>query len=162
MTKKHGTALQRAGWDRFERDLNKIEALFKDRSFKGEFRMSTFGDHSGDHEPHEENYCGTEACLGGWLAVVNPRGFASHWHDGTLSVGGGTFSFESNAERTYRMNKGFDALFYDGIGLAGRAALKLKLKHARLLLAYYRNGERDEDWTKFTGFGRTLLGTKRG
>lgn len=154
--KKHGTALQQAGWDRFERDLNKVEALFKDRKFQGEFRMSTFGDHRGDHEPKEQNYCGTAACLGGWLAVVNPRGFDSRWRRDELVVGGTTLSFEGQAVSVYRMHNGIGSLFYDGIDLRGREGLKKKLKQARLLLKYYRNGERVEDWRKFCDYGSNL------
>ena len=47
---------------------------------KGNFDMRDWGAHKGDHEPSEDNYCGTTACLAGWLAL-HPKyeNFRSSW-----------------------------------------------------------------------------------
>lgn len=64
---------------RFLDDLNRLEAKAKDPDFKGELNMTIWGLHQGEHAPENNHYCGTKACLAGWLAIVGRNGYRGKW-----------------------------------------------------------------------------------
>ena len=57
-------------------DLDEVEKAFKAPGFRGQFNMALLGAHDGaGHAPDEENFCGTVACLAGWLAIFGKHEF---------------------------------------------------------------------------------------
>lgn len=133
------------GYVKFEKALDKIEALFKNPEFKGEFRMKTYGHHDGNHEPTERNYCGTSACLAGWLSIVDPgfgKEVGAEWdEEGYLKET--SSSFERSAAKYY----GFSItdtwnLFMHDLELSGAEGLKVKLSEARRIAEKARKADK--------------------
>lgn len=74
------------GWQKLLDDCDAVEAMFKQPEFKGEFKMHLWGYHRAgdDHAPQEQNFCGTSACLAGWLGIAGKHEFKAKWVEGSL------------------------------------------------------------------------------
>lgn len=117
------------GWQKLLDDLDEIEKRFKDPKFKGTFDMGHFGLHKGHHKPAKDNYCGTSACLAGWLVTLGKHEFRVPWigvltDSFVLPVNAG---WGHHAQDVYGVSwEEAHKLFYEApTGLAG------KLKQAR-------------------------------
>lgn len=119
--------------EKLEADLKKVENLFKRKNFAGDFDMSTFGDCS-DDKP-DKNFCGTSACLAGWLATVQPK-LKSFWDFGILKTDNSNdMNLVGRARSVYGLNSTeANRLFYGDIQLSGKDGLKKKITQARLLI----------------------------
>lgn len=63
---------QKAPHERLREDIAAVRALFSKKSFKGAFDMSPWIEDPEDGR--RKNFCGTVACLGGWLQLVGKSG----------------------------------------------------------------------------------------
>lgn len=125
------------GWQKLLDDCDAVEAMFKRKTFKGEFQMTSWGRHSGerDHAPEERNFCGTAACMAGWLSIAGKHEFRGKFLKRTGELVTGEpgkrrkyYTFADMARQVY----GMDAyqsqnLFNSGMDMS----LAQKLKQAR-------------------------------
>jgi hypothetical protein len=73
-----------------QKGIDFIIRALKEIPEKGEFNISTWGFHSSDHPPEEDNACGTVACVAGWIYLhpdakefgLRHRWLRSHLHFG--------------------------------------------------------------------------------
>lgn len=70
---------------RLRNDAKALREMYADQRYaKLEFDMMEFGVHCGDHAPGEMNFCGTEACALGSIALSGKSGITGWWKDGQL------------------------------------------------------------------------------
>lgn len=136
------------GWQKLLDDVKAVEKVFARRTadkVEAMFVMSDWGQHEGAHKPEEKNYCGTSACLAGWLATAGKHEFRGVWRaqhddfDHPRKVTGHLLgapkkygnSFENMAEKVYGMSS-LDAyrLFMTNTSYCGRDILEEKLADA--------------------------------
>lgn len=145
------------GWRALEDDLNRLEDLFFEKEgFKGKFNMEDWGSHKAkgqEHEPQEENFCGTSACMAGWLAVVSRNGFDAKWDaDGSLVANSETgrsrrnFDFDWLAMEIYGMrHTEANFLFMTNLDATGKRALRDKIAEARKIVEEIKAREQGDD-----------------
>lgn len=129
------------GWQKLLDDCAAVEAIFAQPEFGGVFEMRDWGKHVGSaHKAEENHFCGTQACLAGWLGLLGKHEFKAVW--GAPDTGGEAtmipnfcFSFKSMAAEVYGMSR-YDAgqLFESGFS----ASLQDKLEDARTLASKLR------------------------
>lgn len=95
------------GWQKLLDDVQAVEDRFKDPTFNGVHDQGQWGSHreGTDHSPSAENYCGTAACLAGWLGLLGKHEFRAGWADGELEAAIPSGSFVAQAVQVYGLSQ---------------------------------------------------------
>ena len=146
------------GLSKLEIDLDAVEKVVAKKGFKGRFDMYSWGRHDSldEHKPAGRNFCGTAACLAGWLAICGKHEFKGNWraewynptHSHLHPVGyDGPFSYRSDGYITMAMEvyglsvPDVRLLFCSGFD----KSLKVKLREARRFIARKRTERKGAD-----------------